>query len=679
MGRMFSRKLARRFMAVALPTAFCGLTLGVFSARTQPANAQSIAELRGTKLLPNAIWFQDLDWKLGGQRLRPNRSAKDTPISIDGLIYERGLGGAGEGRLLVKLDGLARRFVAVVGIDDVEKSNGTKRFELWLDGKKAAETGIIVKGKAELMSVDLTGARDMELRVLFGGEDSDWDRYDLGGAQLVLEEAAFKSGARPKPYRPDPPPPPEPTLPIASSVRHEVSINGPRVVGGGPGRPFIYRIPISGDGPFKISVRRLPKGLSVSTDGVISGTLPAARRYELDISAQGPNGKARRGLQLWVSSETAARSPTPPMGWNAWNAWGMAIDRDKVRAAADNMIKSGLASHGYRYINIDDGWQGVRAGSGEIQPNAKFTDMKGLADHVHSLGLRIGIYSSPGPKTCGGVEGSYQHEVQDARTYAAWGFDYLKYDWCSYDEIKKDWSIGEQRKPYEVMGAALGALDRDVVFSLCQYGHARVWNWGAQVGGTLWRTTSDISDSWQSVENIGFAQAGKEAAAGPGRFNDPDMLIVGNVGWGPKLHPTKLSGNEQILHITHWSMLAAPLLIGADMSALDAFTIDLLSNDEVIAVDQDPLVKQAARISTDGQTEVWSRKLFDGTTAVALYNRGPKGIRVTAHWKDIGVKGQQPVRDLWRRKDLGRFKDTIALDVPQHGAIMLKIGKPRVK
>ena len=674
---MSLRRLSRRTLEACLPLSLCTLAVGFVATHSPRAQAQTVAELRGTKLLPNAIWFQDLDWKRGAQQLSPNRSTKNTPISIDGQVFERGLGGAGTGQLLIKLDGLARRFVAVVGIDDVEKSNGTKRFEVWLDGKKVAETGIIVKGKSELLSVDLTGARDMQLYVLFGGEDSDWDRYDLAGAQLVLEEAAFKSGQKPKPYRPAPPPPPEPTMPIASSIRAEVSINGPLVVGGSPGRPFIYRLPISGDGPFKISVKGLPKGLSVNADGVIAGTLPKARRYKLEIVAKGPHGQARRGLELWVSSETAARSPTPPMGWNAWNAWGMAIDGDKVRAAADSMIKSGLASHGYRYINIDDGWQGTRAPSGEIQSNENFPDMKGLASHVHSLGLRVGIYSSPGPKTCGGVEGSYQHEAQDARTYATWGFDYLKYDWCSYDEIKKDWSLAEQRKPYEVMGTALAALDRDVVFSLCQYGHARVWDWGAEVGGTLWRTTSDISDSWQSVENIGFSQVGKESAAGPGRFNDPDMLIVGNVGWGPKLHPTLLSGNEQILHITHWSMLAAPLLIGADMSDLDAFTLDLLSNDEVIAVDQDPLVKQASRVLTNGQTEVWARKLYDGTTAVALYNRGPKSTRVTAGWKDLGIKGSQPVRDLWQRKDLGNLHETLAFDVPQHGAILLKIGKPR--
>jgi alpha-galactosidase len=352
-------------------------------------------------------------------------------------------------------------------------------------------------------------------------------------------------------------------------------------------------------------------------------------------------------------------------------------------------VKSGLADHGWTNINIDDYWevhrdskdptlQGPqRDAEGRVLANPRFPDMPGLVAYIHKLGLRAGLYSSPGPWTCGGCVGSYQHELDDARQYADWGFDYLKYDWCSYKTIAKDKNLETLKAPYLVMRDALRKQKRDIVFSLCQYGNGDVWEWGQSVGGQLWRTTGDITDTWPSMATIGFGQAGHEPFAGPGHWNDPDMLVVGHVGWGKNLHPTRLTPDEQYTHLSLWALLAAPLLIGADMTALDDFTLNLLTNDEVLDVDQDPLGKQAARVSKgggpSGELQVWARPLEGGAHAVGLFNRGLLPARVAVKWSELGVTGPQRVRDLWRQLDLGTFKDELAVQVPAHGVLLVRL------
>lgn len=477
----------------------------------------------------------------------------------------------------------------------------------------------------------------------------------------------------------------------------EPAIHGPRVVGATPGRPFLFLIPATGEGPLKFSAENLPGGLSLNPDtGIITGALQQEGRTVVRLTVRGPLGSASRNLTLVAGEHQLAL--TPPMGWNSWNVWGLAVDADKVKAAADAMVASGLASHGFQFINIDDGWEkcylprkGVRAmltkpdmerlkdcraPDGTILTNEKFPDMKALADYVHSKGLKLGIYSSPGPLTCGGYTGSYGYEAKDAATYAEWGMDYLKYDWCSYAGVDKPDFSGYWARPYRLMRGHLDAVPRDIVFSICQYGMGQVWEWGEEAGGNLWRTTGDIRDTWESMSRIGFGQNGLEQFSGPGHWNDPDMLVVGQVGWGPTVHPTRLTPEEQITHITLWAMLAAPLLIGCDMTRLDQFTLDLLTNDEVLEVDQDPLGKQGSRRSKRGPLEVWSRPLWDGTLAVALFNRSDQPAEVTAQWADLGLHGPQPVRDLWRWQDLGTVDGFFRARVRPHGAVMLKIGKP---
>jgi|GEM_PF-586819 len=464
-------------------------------------------------------------------------------------------------------------------------------------------------------------------------------------------------------------------------------INGARVFGARPGSPFLYTIAATGTRPMRFFATSLPTGLALdSLTGRITGTLAGPGTHRVSLRASNGVGTAERVLTIVAGEKIAL---TPPLGWNSWNCFASAVDDAKVRAAADAMVRSGLINHGWTYINIDDCWEvkpessdsilaGVpRSPGGMINTNRKFPDMKSLGDYVHSRGLKLGIYSSPGPLTCAGFTASYGFERQDAAQYAAWGIDYLKYDWCSYGSIEKGRTPGGLQKPYRVMRSALDQVHRDIVFSLCQYGMGNVWEWGGEVGGNSWRTTGDIEDTWESMSGIGFAQAGHEKYAKPGNWNDPDMLVVGKVGWGPELHPTRLTPNEQYTHITLWCLLSAPLLIGCDMTQLDDFTASLLCNDEVLEVSQDPSGRQASRTRAEGDIEVWAKELADGSMAVGLFNRGKWKSDASVSWADLGLKGTQSVRDLWRQKDLGEFPAGITLPVPRHGAVLLRVGPLR--
>jgi alpha-galactosidase len=352
---------------------------------------------------------------------------------------------------------------------------------------------------------------------------------------------------------------------------------------------------------------------------------------------------------------------TPPMGWNSWNHFQRQIDDAGVRGIADAMVSSGMKDAGYQYVNIDDTWESKRDERGNITTNGRFPDMKALADYVHGKGLKIGIYSSPGPKTCAGYEGSYGHEMQDAKQYAAWGIDYLKYDWCSASAIYKD---DDMQAVYQKIGDALNASGRAIVFSLCQYGRDNVPEWGPKVDGNLWRTTGDISDNWRSMSTIGFGQNELAKWAAPGHWNDPDMLEIGNGG---------MTATEYRTHMSLWSILSAPLLAGNDLRSMSAETKEILTNREVIAIDQDPAGHQAHRASQNGDTEIWVKDLADGGLAVALFNRGADTASMKASWADLGVKRAARVRDLWAHQDVAQAADGYTANVPSHGVVMLRI------
>jgi alpha-galactosidase len=355
---------------------------------------------------------------------------------------------------------------------------------------------------------------------------------------------------------------------------------------------------------------------------------------------------------------------TPPMGWNSWNKFAGKVDDAGVRAAAEAIAGNGMKEVGYLYVNIDDTWQGDRDSAGNIRANRKFPDMKGLTDYIHSKGLKAGLYSSPGPSTCAGYEGSYGHEEQDARTYAAWGFDYLKYDWCSAGTIYKD---EDMQAVYQKMGDALEASGRAIVYSLCQYGRADVWKWGPKVSGNLWRTTGDISDNWGSMTKIGFNQDALAPYAAPGHWNDPDMLEIGNGG---------MSNVEYQVHMTLWSLLAAPLLAGNDLQHMSAETRAILTNRDVIAIDQDPLGKQATRASKSGDQEVWIKDLSGGAKAIALFNRAAEPAKVTVKWSDLGPSATpHQAQDLWLHRDVKLDGPDFSAQVPGHGVVLLRLSE----
>ena len=368
---------------------------------------------------------------------------------------------------------------------------------------------------------------------------------------------------------------------------------------------------------------------------------------------------------------------TPPMGWNSWNWFAGKVTDADIRKAADLIVSSGMRDAGYVYVNIDDTWEGKRDANGVIRSNEKFPDMKALADYVHSKGLKIGIYSSPGSKTCAGYEGSFGHEEQDAKTYAEWGFDYLKYDLCSFrDNMRQEHPDDPaaqnhmMRDAYEKMHQAILKTGRPMVYSLCQYGYDQVWQWGPEVGGNLWRSTEDISANYNSMMLIALSQAGLSKYAGPGHWNDPDMLEVGN---------GKMNHDENVSHMTMWAMLAAPLIAGNNFTEMNDDVRSILTNKEVIAIDQDKLGKQGDRIHSGDETEIWSRPLADGSVALAIFNISEdrntmRGQRL--HLEEAGFpSGTAHARDLWTGKDLGTLKDTDAFTIPRHGAVMLKLTK----
>src|SRR3954470_19749594 len=354
---------------------------------------------------------------------------------------------------------------------------------------------------------------------------------------------------------------------------------------------------------------------------------------------------------------------TPPMGWNSWNKFAGRVDDATVRAIADAMASNGMKDVGYTFINIDDTWEAEkRDANGNIQTNKKFPDMKALADYVHGKGLKLGIYSSPGPNTCAGYEGSYGHEEQDAKAYAAWGIDYLKYDWCGARNIYTD---QEMQAVYQKMGDALRASGRPIVYSLCQYGRQDVWKWGPDVSGNLWRTTGDIRDTWDSMSKIGFNQDQLAPYAAPGHWNDPDMLEIGNGG---------MTEVEYRTHMSLWSMLAAPLIAGNDLRDMTPAIHDILTNKEVIAIDQDADGKQAKRIWQSGDQEIWTRPLSGGAQAVALFNRAKDDAKMTIKWSDMGInKTPKRVRDLWAHSDLKVNGADYSATVPGHGVLLLRV------
>jgi alpha-galactosidase len=490
-------------------------------------------------------------------------------------------------------------------------------------------------------------------------------------------------------------------------------VNGPNVFGARPGAPVLYAVPVSGQRPIEYSADDLPAGLQIDgKTGQISGKLDQPGEHVVTLRAKNALGAAEKKLRIVIGDEI---NLTPPLGWSSWNCWGDAVSQEKVLSSARAMVEKGLRDHGWTYINIDDGWQGPRGGPhNAIQPNKKFADMKGLGDELHALGLKFGIYSSPWRGTYAGYVGgssdnadgaydwindgdhddtyhfgkakkvgekdkpSYLHwrfgktsfAEQDAAQWAEWGVDYLKYDWFPNDppHVKE-------------MADALRKTGHDISYSLSNTG---LFDYAATYAelSQVWRTTGDIVDTWDSMATRGFGQDRWAGFTGPGHWADPDMLVVGKVGWGPNLHDTRLNADEQYTHISLWSLLSAPMLLGCDLAQLDAFTIGLLTNDEVLAINQDSLGKQATQASNDGVRIVYSKTLEDGSIAVGLFNRGDTQTVVRVSWGPWGSMptkegGKFSVRDLWRQKDLGTFDGKFESKVNPHGVVLVRLSRQK--
>ena len=680
---------------------------------------QDPAALQGTDPPQNGIWVDSLDLtSVAIRRGRGQRGSTAPPpplvYRLGGVTYPHALPLQSDGDVTIDLGGAATTFVAMIGVDDGPPPQppgappagappgpqrgpaqplppGSVVFGAWADGRKVFESEVMKRGDAPRpVSIDLTGANQLVLAVIDANDGTAGDNAEWAGAAIIAKpglQAQIRVA-----------PPVTVAAPaIAPSRTAAPMINYPRITGATPGRPFLFRIPASGAGELTFSAKNLPAGLTLDPrTGIITGALKQDGRTEVQVSVKATDGKMANSVITIVGGKDAL-ALTPPLGWNSWNVWGGNVTADHVRAAADGLVSSGLAAQGYAYVNIDDAWEAgwrkgpngtndVNAGrdaNGEILTNEKFPDMKGLVDYIHARGLKAGIYSGPGTGTCQGLAASYQHEEQDARTWAKWGFDYLKYDWCRYPEAANTNSpVTLLQKPYLLMRGVLDRLDRDVVFSLCQYGWGKVWEWGDEIGGNLWRVTGDITDTWVSMSAIGFQQTGHETFAGPGHWNDTDMLVVGHLGWGrinpPR--PTNLTPDEQLTHISLWALQAAPLLVGADLSQIDGWTIDLLGNREVLAINQDPLGRAAGRVWADNWTQIWARPLADGTMAVGLFNRGPIAAPVTVTFADIGLPAFSPIRFPWIQRDLpaiaGDGKRYTAT-VPRHGVVLMKVGRPK--
>ena len=610
----------------------------------------------------------------GWGKVRIGKSVSGQLMKVGGKTMWHGIGTHAPSKIVVPLGEGALRVETRVGVDDAGKS-GSVVFRIWADDKVVAESQLMKGGEAPReLKADLRGAKTCTLEVTDGGDGKDCDHADWIETRFWYEAGKYPANDVRSHSRqlgiltPQPGPAPR--------------INGARVLGVRPGHPVLWRLPVTGERPMKLSAANLPEGLSFdAATQVLSGSVARPGEYIVSFTAENKSGRAESTLALRVGD---AFSLTPAMGWNSWNCFTGSVTAEKVKAAADAIVSSGLADHGWSYVNIDDYWQNKpgspdatlqgpeRDESGRIVSNKRFPDMKALADYIHAKGLKAGLYSSPGKLTCGGCVGSFGHEALDAETYAEWGFDFLKYDWCSYDQEAYGSGLWRWSYPYWVMGRALWAQNRDIVFSLCEYGCENVSSWGDLVYGHSWRTTGDVFDTWPSISGAIEKQKRLFIYSKPGSFNDPDMLCVGKMAWNG-FKGSRLAPNEQYTHISLWALVASPMMIGCDWTQLDDFTFSLLSNDEVIAVDQDPLGAGAGVVDEGDGWEIWARPLADGSIAAGLYNKELEERTIVLDMEKLGIECKWTVRDLWRQADIGVFLGKYEAPVPGHATHLIKL------
>jgi alpha-galactosidase len=643
----------------------------------------------------HTVWLDDLVIQTYSEGIRPvqaKRNYSNDTLRINGVKYARGLGAQSPCVLAFDLGKKATRFSALIAADDLGNKDIPLTFYVLGDGKVLFESKAMSIGDAPVsINVDLTGIKQLGLLVTdkVGGIGNKRTYCNWVNAQVEMVGTAMPEHVQHvgKKYNLTPPSPKTPR------------INSAKSVGATPNNPFLYTIAATGQKPIVFSVQNLPKGLALDEKtGIITGKVSEQGSYITTLKAKNALGEATKKLTVKIGDTIAL---TPPIGWNGWNSWEAHIDREKVIASADAMVKTGLRDHGWSYINIDDAWQGVRGGPlMALQPNEKFPKFKEMVDYIHSLGLKAGLYSTPYISSYGGYAGAssdfekggeshesimvnrrafnriakYRFETNDAKQMAEWGIDFLKYDW------RIDVNSTER------MSTALKQSGRDIVFSLSNNApFEKVTDWARL--SNMYRTGPDIKDSWTSLFLTSFSLDKWGPYSGPGHWADPDMMIVGKVSIGPIMHDTRLTPDEQYSHVSMFSLLAAPMLIGCPIEQLDDFTLNLLTNDEVIEINQDPLGKPARLISDENGLQIWVKSLEDGSYAVGLFNTGDFGKTPQSyfHWgtetsksftfdfAKAGLKGKFKLRDVWRQKELGTFNGTFKTAIRHHGVVMLRL------
>jgi alpha-galactosidase len=652
----------------------CGVQVPLFAQKTQ------------------ALWLDDLPIKSfseGIPAVLPKTTAAGDSMLIKGRYFKHGVGVNATSILAFFLEGKAIEFSALVGVDDKGNKDLPHTFYVIADRKILFDSGEMRLGDApKPVKVKLEGVQRLGLLVKVNDEGRTKVYSNWADAQLVMLDNHLPKNI----------PNTDERYILTPPTAKFPKINSAKVFGATPNNPFLYTIAATGDRPMSFSAKGLPKGISLDDKtGIITGKVAQRGTYLVTLKAKNALGEATKELKIKIGDTIAL---TPPIGWNGWNSWARNIDQQKVIASADAMVKMGLNQHGWTYINIDDAWQGKRGGKfNAIQPNDKFPKFTEMVDYIHGLGLKVGVYSTPMITSYAGYiggssdfengqitdsivankrafryVGKYRFEANDAKQFAEWGIDYLKYDWRI--EVPSA----------ERMSVALKQSGRDILYSISNsapFAHVKDW---VRLTNS-YRTGPDIRDSWNSLFVSAFTLDKWASYGGPGHWNDPDMMIVGNVTTGTQLHPTRLTPDEQYSHVSLFSLLATPLLIGCPIEQLDAFTLNLLTNDEVIEIDQDPLGKSARLVWDKDGIQIWLKPLEDGSYAVGLFNVGDFGKTPESYfrWGDetsksftfdfanVGLKGKFMLRDVWRQKDLGIFSGSFITDIRHHGVVMLRM------